>query len=66
MPRSRIAGSYANSIFSFLMNLHIVLLSGHTNLPSHLQSKRAPLFLHPFQLNVFIVYCFFISDFILI
>ena len=31
MQRSGNAGSYGNSIFSFLRKLHIVLLSGHTN-----------------------------------
>ena len=59
MPSSGIAGSYANSIFTFLRNLNTVLHSGCINSHSHPTVQEGSLFSTPSPAFVF---CRFSDD----
>ena len=61
MPRSGIAGSYGDSMFSVLGNLHTVSYSGRTNLGSHQRCWRFPS-LHTLSSICYLEFLMMVTD----
>ena len=60
IPRSRIARSFGNSIFTFLSNLHIILHSEYSNWHSQQECKHSRSFFFSIPSLAFIILYFFI------
>lgn len=57
VPKSRIVGSYSNSMFKLCRNRQTLFQSGHTILHNHEQCKNVPIYLHPHQ---YLLLCVFL------
>ena len=55
IPRNGISGSYGNFIFKFFEELHTIFQESLTNLHSHQQCMKLPIFLHPCQQLLFYI-----------